>query len=218
VVSTLAAAIYERSLDRTRDRVLARIKLPGGRTIDVAGNVDVPAPRVAPGGETGRAHVYVTPGRSGNQRPTVVLPASAGQPTRRWLSLTAVTVGLFLVALLAVTGVELLKGSTLTRNETGTSVGRVVDPVPAPRSTDATETRSPTTSDTAERTGTPETSTTGATTEATTTESVPIESDGTERPDSGTSETSVDSREDDGTDLGATPRVTPTPTPDSTGD
>jgi hypothetical protein len=50
---------------------------------------------------------------------------------------TALTVGVFLIALLAVTGVELLKGSTLARGETGTSVGRVVDPRPV--SADPTE-------------------------------------------------------------------------------
>ena len=43
--------------------------------------------------------------------------------------------------LLAVTGVELVKGSTLARGETGTSVGRVVDPRPvSAESTEATET------------------------------------------------------------------------------
>ena len=54
---------------------------------------------------------------------------------------TALTVGVFLIGLLAVTGVELVKGSTLARGETGTSVGRVVDPRPvSAESTESTET------------------------------------------------------------------------------
>ena len=131
VISIIATTIYQHSLDRTRDTVKARIKLPGGRTVDVAGKVEVPAPRVAAADETGRARVYVTPTGLTDQ-PTAVLsavsPASPPRPRRRWVVRTALTVGVFLIGLLAVTGVELLKGSTLARGETGTSVGRVVDP------------------------------------------------------------------------------------------
>jgi hypothetical protein len=140
VVSIIATTIYQHSLDRTRDTVKARIKLPGGRTVDVAGTVEVPAPRVAAAGETGRARVYVTPTGLTDQ-PTAVLsavsPASPPRPRRRWVVRTALTVGVFLIGLLAVTGVELVKGSTLARGETGTSVGRVVDPRPV--SADTTE-------------------------------------------------------------------------------
>ena len=141
VVSIIATTIYQHSLDRTRDTVKARIKLPGGRTVDVAGGkVEVPAPRVAAAGETGRARVYVTPTGLTDQ-PTAVLsavsPASPPRPRRRWVVRTALTVGVFLIGLLAVTGVELVKGSTLARGETGTSVGRVVDPRPV--SADSTE-------------------------------------------------------------------------------
>jgi hypothetical protein len=116
VVSMIATTIYQHSLDRTRDTVKARIKLPGGRTVDVAGTVEVPAPRVAATGETGRARVYVTPTGLTDQ-PTAVLsavsPASPARPPRRWVVRTALTVGVFLIGLLAVTGVELVKGSTL---------------------------------------------------------------------------------------------------------
>ena len=68
---------------------------------------------------------------------SAVSPASPARPRRRWVVRTALTVGVFLIGLLAVTGVELLKGSTLARGETGTSVGRVVDPRPV--SADTTE-------------------------------------------------------------------------------
>src|SRR3954468_15359264 len=119
--------------------------------------------RVAAAGETGRARVYVTPTGLTHQ-PTAVLsavsPASPARPPRRWAVRTALTVGVFLMGLLAVTGVELVKGSTLARGETGTSVGRVVDPRPV--SADTTES-----TETAESTGTAETSTTEPTGEAT---------------------------------------------------
>jgi hypothetical protein len=139
VVSMIATTIYQHSLDRTRDTVKARIKLHGG-TVDVAGKVEVPAPRVAAAGETGRARVYVTPTGLTDQAtavPSAASPASPPRPRRRWVVRTALTVGVFLIGLLAVTGVELLKGSTLARGETGTSVGRVVDPRPV--SADTTE-------------------------------------------------------------------------------
>jgi hypothetical protein len=132
VVSTLASTALQHSLDRTRDTVRARIKLSGGRTVDVEGKVEVPAPPVAPGGETGQARVYVTPG---DQPTTVLAPAAASAPAaqprsrRRLLVLTGLTVAVFALGLLAVTGIELVKGSPLNTSGTsdsGTSVGRVL--------------------------------------------------------------------------------------------
>jgi hypothetical protein len=153
LVSTTATTIYQRSLDRTRDTVKARVKLAGGRTVDVAGKVDVPAPPVAAEGETGQARVFVTPAESAEDPTTVLSAVSAAaprRPRRRWLVLTALAVGAFLIGLLAVTGVELLKGSTLTRGETGTSLGRVVDPRPvSPDTAESTETEEPTETETA---------------------------------------------------------------------
>jgi hypothetical protein len=147
VVSTVATTIYQRSLDRTRDTVKARIRLPGGRTVDVTGKVEVPATPVAPGGEIGQARVVVTPAESAGQPTTVLSAVSAvapRRPRRRWMVLTGLAVAAFLIGLLAVTGVELVKGSTLTRGETGTSVGRVVDPRPvAPDPAESTDPQEP---------------------------------------------------------------------------
>ena len=207
VVSMIATTIYQRSLDRTRDTVKARIKLPGGRTVDVAGKVEVPAPRVAAAGETGRARVYVTPTGSADQ-PTAVLaavsPASPARPRRRWLVRTALTVGVFLIGLLAVTGVELLKGSTLARGETGTSVGRVVDPRPV--SADTTKS-----SETAEPTETTETSTSESTETAEPTASEESNSDA-ERGADATTGAPENSPSSDAGNLDATSPVTPAPT------
>ena len=79
VFSSVVTEVMQRSLDKTRDTVKARIKLPGGRSVDVAGKTEVPAPPVAAGGETGTARVYVTPG----DRPTEVMAAvPAREPPR----------------------------------------------------------------------------------------------------------------------------------------
>jgi hypothetical protein len=74
VVSTLATTIYQRSLDRTRDTVKARVKLAGGRTVDVAAKLEVPAPPVAAEGEMGQARVFVTPAESAEDPTTVLSP------------------------------------------------------------------------------------------------------------------------------------------------
>src|SRR3954451_2170987 len=212
VVSMIATTIYQHSLDRTRDTVKARIKLPGGRTVDVAGKVEVPAPRVAAAGETGRARVYVTPAGLTDQ-PTAVLsavsPASPARPRRRWVVRTALTVGVFLIGLLAVTGVELLKGSTLARGETGTSVGRVVDPRPV--SPDPSESTEP-----PDSTVTAETSTTEPTDEAT----EPTATDESNN-DAGwginaTTDAPQSSSSSDEGGHDAAPPATPTPTPTPT--
>jgi hypothetical protein len=133
VVSMLSTSLLEHSLDKTRDTVKAKVKLPGGRTIDVEGPVTVPPP-VAPEGEVGRATVYVTPG----DQPTEVLsvvPAADAAPARspwsrrRVFMLAGFTVLVFAIAMLAVTGIELIKGSPLNSSGTagsGTSVGRVL--------------------------------------------------------------------------------------------
>ena len=171
VVSTLATAIYQHSLDRTRDRVKVRITLPARRTVDAAGKVEVSATRIAAGGGAGRARVHPRPAGSADRPTTMLSPVVPARPRRRWAALIAITVGVFLVGLLAVTGVELLKGSTLTRGDSGTSVGRVVDPAPAPaepRPSRPGRGRAVTT-ETAEPTGTSATPTTEPTAEVTAT-------------------------------------------------
>jgi len=205
VISTLATAIYKLSLDRTRDRVKVRITLPARRT---AGSADRPTTMLSP-----------------------VVPA---HPPRRWVALTGVTVGVFLIGLLAVTGVEVLKGSTLTRGDSGTSVGRVVDPVPAPAepteptgtgASATTETAEPpgtgpsASTETAEPTGTSTTPTAEPTAEAPATGSATDEPDGDGGRGSGAAPGSPEgSPTGDGTEPETTPAATPTPTRDADGD
>ncbi|MBW0093355.1 hypothetical protein I4I73_30540 [Pseudonocardia sp. KRD-184] len=111
VASTIASVLYQRSLDRTRDTVVARIK-PGR----------IPAQRGAPDAET----VIIAP----------VSPTPARRPPWRRAVVAAIVV--FVLGLAAVTGLEWVNGSSLTSNESGTSVGRVIAPQPAQDATDTT--------------------------------------------------------------------------------
>jgi hypothetical protein len=205
VVSAIASTLYERSLDRTRDTVKARVKLPGGRTVDVADTVEIPALR----GDVGRPRTSAPPAH----RTTTVLPSASPLPPprrRRWVALTVLTAGLFLVGLLAVTGVELLKGSTL-RGENGTSVGRVVAPRPvSPDPAEPTEATEPAeTPETSEPSGT---STDESSEEATESESATDDSDGDAERRSGATDSSDEGPADDESDGDADTPVLPLPT------
>lgn len=98
VASTVATTLYQRSLDRTRDTVVARIRpaIPGQRS-------------ASPDADT-----------------VVLAPVPA--PRRPWRRALVAAVVVFVLGLAAVTGLEWVKGSTLTTDEAGTSVGRVVAP------------------------------------------------------------------------------------------
>lgn len=146
VASTMATTLYQRSLDRTRDTLVSRIRPAGGGAVDP--EVTIPMQRDA------------EPGTGG--------PSPVPPPRRRWLRTAVVgAVVVFALALLVVTGLEWAKGSTLTRSEPGTSVSRVVAPEPATDEPDTEEpsapaesaeptTEEPTPSESAEPTDTPE--------------------------------------------------------------
>lgn len=116
VASTTASVLYQRSLDRTRETVVARIR-PGR----------IPAQRSAPDAET----VIIAP----------VPPARR----RSWRRAVVAAIVVFLLGLAAVTGLEWATGSSLTTDESGTSVGRVIAPPPSTDTTgDTTTTDEPT--------------------------------------------------------------------------
>jgi len=170
VVTTLGTTLYQRSLDRTKETVLARVKIPGRKdAVVVAEPVDplatIPLQR--------------RPDEAGG--PTMLQPALGDEPaeqTRPWytrkslLLAAASTVAAFVVGMVVITGVEWVKGSPISGGTSGTSVSRVVSGGPiTPEedtgtggSTDATETTTPTTTATpsderdgsTERTGTEE--------------------------------------------------------------
>jgi hypothetical protein len=134
VASTLATSLYQHSLDRTRDTLVARIRVRRGGVTGEEQTVRLPRPAFD---EQGRP---IGPDLD-DRRPR----------RRRWLLAAGATLLVFVVAMTVITGIELVKGSTITGNASGTSVGRVVAPPPA-EPTPAESTESPTT---AEPTGTP---------------------------------------------------------------
>lgn len=175
VASTIATAVYQRSLDRTQQTIAARLHPPRDPAGEDAGR-DATPPDGA-GQETGAADAAdpaasddpgatdpaatepaatdpaaaeLNPaepnaadpdaGASPAQAPVVpapppaddrvVLRPPAGPAPRRnrwgvWLGVTALV---FVIGLLAVTGIEWVKGSTLSTGQPGTSVGRILEP------------------------------------------------------------------------------------------
>jgi hypothetical protein len=115
VASTVATTFYQRSLDRTRDTILARVRITGGRRIDLSDRptVQLTVPQQRVPAEPATTQLQVEP----------VLR----RPRRFWLWAGA-TVLVFVVGLLVVTGLEWAKGSSLTTGTPGTSVGRVLTP------------------------------------------------------------------------------------------
>ena len=159
VFSALVTSLMQHSLDKTRDTVKAKVKLPGVGTVKVTGTTEVPAPRGA--ADQASTRVFVTPG----DQPTEVLSAvpavDAGPPKsrRRLLVMAGFTVVVFAIGMLTITGIELVKGSPLntsssSTSERGTSLGTVLG-----RSESAsTDTSTETASETAEPTSEPTTS------------------------------------------------------------
>ncbi len=142
VASTVATTLYQRSLDHTRDRFVARVRLPVRRT-DSSGSeaptVQLTAPQVF----------------SPDDATTVLrVEPVLRRPRRVWLWIGA-TVLVFVIGLLVVTGIEWAKGSTLTTGESGTSVGRVLTPGTGHSDRNATESDSEAPTSSAEPTEAP---------------------------------------------------------------
>lgn len=114
VVSAVAAAAYERSLDRTRRVVVARVRRPGDLTTQATQVLSTEVTEVIPAQRVSGAPV---------RRAPVPSPRRTRLPL-----LVGATVVIFLVGLLAVTGIELLTGGPVlsSQRESGTSVGRVL--------------------------------------------------------------------------------------------
>jgi len=115
VASTVATTLYQRSLDRTRDTILARVRVTAGRRTDLS---DQPTVRLEVPAQRGPVEQETTVLRT---EPVL------RRPNRFWMWAGA-TVLVFVVGLLVVTGLEWAKGSSLTTGTPGTSVGRVLTP------------------------------------------------------------------------------------------
>ena len=153
VVSAVTAAGYERSLDRTRTVVVSKVRLPGGHAAEVTQVIppDAMATRVLDPDATQEIPVQRQP--TGIRSTEVVAPVPPPARRLRLPLLIGATALIFLVGLLAVTGVELLKGGpVLSSSQHGTSVGKVLgytppsaDPTPTAEPTAAATTSSETT-------------------------------------------------------------------------
>jgi hypothetical protein len=154
IVSTVAGALYQHSLDRTSRTVRSRVSQ--ART----GELDNPA---APTSSTVEETVLIRPPAAARRRP-------------RWGVAVALTALAFVIGMGAVTGVELLKNGPISGGDNGTTIGSLFGqptqrstPTPPPTTTPpppTTTTAPPTTSQTTAPTTTtaPPTSTTIPTT------------------------------------------------------
>ena len=145
VVSALATVTYERSLDRTRKMVVARVRPRDGGGAEItqvmstealateamSSDVTQVIPVQRPAGATGHARAA---GATGPTRATgdarvggPIAPVPTPRRTRLPL-LAGATVVIFLVGLMAVTGIELLTGGPVLSSpgERSTSVGTVL--------------------------------------------------------------------------------------------
>ena len=146
IVSAVATATYERSLDQTRKMVTTRVRR-GGR--------DVEATQVMSAEELAAEVTQVIPA----QRPATgahptgsIAPAVPARPRRtRWPVLAGATVLIFAVGMLLVTGIEFFTGGpVLSSNQSGTSVGTLLKEGPGAQSAPTTEEATPTASATDE--------------------------------------------------------------------
>ena len=128
VASTVATALYELSLNRTREQILARLRAREAAGGPDGAEDDVDGP---------------TPDGPGPRRPN-------------WMLLAGVTVLVFLLGMLALTGYEWVKGSTVA-GEPGTSVGRVIEPAPTTAEPSTTDSPSDSSSASADATSAPST-------------------------------------------------------------
>ncbi|NMO89131.1 hypothetical protein [Actinomycetospora sp. TBRC 11914] len=144
VVTTVGEAIYQRSLERTRDRVRNRIdahRTRAGRPADgataVMGSGAADATRVAPAPVGTRVLPAGEPDEPApDENPTVALtarPARSGNG-KRVAVLAATGILIFLIAMVVVTGIERVKGSPLSGGQ-GTSIGEVFGTAPSTTTT-----------------------------------------------------------------------------------
>lgn len=139
-VTVVGTSVYQHYLERTRESVRARIRLPSGRMVTVSEQIAVPPPRSADDGDAPPTQVLVTPvggsaveGSAGPASTATVAPViAARRRRRRWVAAGVATVLAFLVGMLAITGVEWVKGSSISGDRSGTSVGRVIEGGGAP--------------------------------------------------------------------------------------
>ena len=144
IVSAVAAATYERSLDQTRKIVTTRVRR-GGEDVEVTQVMSTEA-----------IAAEVTQVIPVQRPPTGAHPtgsiAPAVRPRRaRWPFFAGAAVLIFAVGMLLVTGIEFFTGGpVLSSNQSGTSVGTLLREGPGAQSAPTTEEATPTASATDE--------------------------------------------------------------------
>lgn len=135
VVTTVGTALYRASLERSQERVRSLAYLRRTRTLPVVPNesgaeqspptaVNVPATDEQLTGSTDSGPQHQAPSRR--------------FPTLQWGAAIVGTLAAFLLAMMVITGFETATGETVGDNGSGTTLGRVVDPAPAPRDSTTT--------------------------------------------------------------------------------
>jgi hypothetical protein len=126
VASTVATTLYKHSLDRTRDTIAARLQSRRGSAGADAPTTGADAPTT--GADAPTTVLAVPRPRPPADQPTVHLSVAPDtRPSRRRMIVAAVvSVLVFAVGMIVVTGLEWAKGASLTTGQPGTSVGRVL--------------------------------------------------------------------------------------------
>lgn len=139
IITTIAAAIYQHSLERSSERMRALARRPGRPT--AADAVTVPIPKL-------------TPEAAARGAPPPHPSAPDPRQLRRRFALAAAgTLAAFTLSMIAVTGVEALRGEPLSGGN-GTTVQQVIDRAPQTSSTNPQPTSTPRATPTRTPTGT----------------------------------------------------------------
>lgn len=161
VISTLGGAVYLRSIQRTRESVRTVHAKVVGRSGGATVLVSRDAPETAPGEEVEAETEPADQAGSAERGVSDDRPPTGRR--RRWPALVVTTIAAFALGMVAITGVEWLRGEPLSGGS-GTTFGSIVAPHqssgdPADQTT-TDPTTTPTTTSTEPTTTAPPTSTT----------------------------------------------------------
>ena len=127
VITNVATAVYRASLERSRARVRVLTQrtglLPTFREQASTTEHQLPA-EAAPDGEPVAGGTDPQPRSAGRSRLFATL---------RWGAVVVGSIGAFLLAMMAITGFEVVSGETVSGASEGTTVGRVINPPSAPQ-------------------------------------------------------------------------------------
>ena len=127
VVTTVGTALYQASLERSRQRVRA-LALRTRSLPTLRAGATRSAAEQAPIGDE--------PLPDGTDCGTSAGESSRGLPTLRYGAAVVAALGAFVLAMMAITGFEWASGESIGGNGKGTTIARVVDAPPGPQAPD----------------------------------------------------------------------------------